>query len=103
MGEPSWPDTPFDDEFDEDLRNRIKAEVDPDEPVLWAGRPLQRPKPVGARLIIAAVFDVALFAVFAVCVAYAVRNRPADPLVPFTPRRALLPGRRLHRDVGADR
>src|SRR5579871_6917521 len=83
MDVPNWDDAPFDKEFDEDLRDRLKAEVDPDEPVLWAGRPVPKPTSVGAGTVFFAALDLALVVLIAACVIRAIRAQQADPSGPI--------------------
>jgi hypothetical protein len=83
MDDPSWNESAFDDEFDESLRARIKAELDPGEPLLWAGRPILERQPIGRGTVNASIAGVLFLVLAAACLAgaYQFRHREVGGLV----------------------
>jgi hypothetical protein len=75
MDDPSWSESAFDEDFDEPLRARIKGELDPGEPLHWAGRPILEPQPIGRRTINAVIAGIFLLLLAVVCLAGAYRFR----------------------------
>jgi hypothetical protein len=80
---PTPNESPIDDEFDESFRARIKAELDPGEPLLWAGRPIQERQPIGRGTVTAAIAGVLFLLLAAACLtgAYLFRHREVGVLV----------------------
>jgi hypothetical protein len=78
MDDPAWSESTFDEEFDEDLRDRIKVELDPGERVLWAGRPQPKKVPIEGGAIFLALLDLVLILVAAACFIRAFRSPLTD-------------------------
>jgi hypothetical protein len=72
---PTPYEAPIDDEFDESVRARIKAELDSGEPLLWAGRPILERQPIGRGTVTAAIAGLLFLLLAAACVAGAYRFR----------------------------